>query len=131
MPPTSRHRRAARPRLVPRIKVWLEQDSNYAFGLGIAAILQAVQRTGSIKQAAAELGKSYRHVWGRIKQAEQAFGWPLVESQVGGSGTQRTLLTGVARHMLASFMDLRDRMFQIVEQEFARLFDEEDTSPEP
>lgn len=48
------------------MKVWLERDGRYAFGLGMCEILRAVDRTGSIKRAAAELGKSYRHVWGRI-----------------------------------------------------------------
>ena len=68
----------------PRVKVWLEVEGRYAFGLGISEILQAVERAGSIKGAAAELGKSYRHVWGRVKQAEEALGTRLVQTQVGG-----------------------------------------------
>jgi molybdate transport repressor ModE-like protein len=56
------------------VKVWLERDSRYAFGLGVCEILQAVDRTGSIKQAASELGKSYRHVWAGVKEAEGALG---------------------------------------------------------
>ena len=115
--------------LTPRVKVWLEVGGDYAFGFGIAEILQAVDRAGSIKQAAADLGKSYRHVWGRIKQAEEAFGRPLVESQVGGSGPQRTSLTPAARRMVACFLDLRGRMVQLVQQEFARVFEAADTSP--
>lgn len=129
MPPTSPRRKAISPHLVPRVKVWLEQGGGYAFGLGIAEILQAVERTGSIKHAAADLGKSYRHVWGRIKEAQEAFGQPLVESHVGGSGTQRTSLTPVARRMVASFLRLRARMFHLVQQEFDCLFgdDADDT----
>ena len=84
MPPARSAARPVVPRLVPRVKVWLEQDGGYAFGLGLADILQAVGRTGSIKAAAAELGKSYRHVWARIKQAERALGERLVEARVGG-----------------------------------------------
>jgi molybdate transport repressor ModE-like protein len=56
------------------VKVWLERDSRYAFGLGVCEILLAVDRTGSIKQAASELGKSYRPVWARVKEAEGALG---------------------------------------------------------
>src|SRR5262245_35427932 len=73
--PTAGRRSAA---LTPRVKVWLEAGGRYAFGFGISEILQAVGRAGSIKQAAADLGKSYRHVWGRIKAAEAALGRPLV-----------------------------------------------------
>src|SRR5439155_5623497 len=89
--PTTR-RRSKEARLVPCLKVWLEVGGDYAFGLGIGEILQAVDRAGSIKQAAADLGKSYRHVWSRIKQAEQALGRQLVRTQVGGQGKQRSSL---------------------------------------
>ena len=122
MPPTRPRRQVAPPRLVPRVKVWLEQGGDYAFGLGIAEILRAIEGAGSIKRAAADLGKSYRHVWGRIKEAEEAFGRPLVVSHVGGSGPQRTSLTPVAGRMVAGFMALRDRMALLVAQEFGRLF---------
>jgi hypothetical protein len=44
-------------------------------------ILRAVDRTGSIKQAAAEMGKNYRHVWARIKEADAARGGTLVETR--------------------------------------------------
>jgi molybdenum-dependent DNA-binding transcriptional regulator ModE len=30
--------------------VWLEAEGRYAFGIGIAQVLQAVDRSGSIKQ---------------------------------------------------------------------------------
>lgn len=115
--------RSSVPILVPRIKVWLEHGGNHAFGPGLAEILQAVDRTRSIKQAAAELGRSYRHIWGRIKEAEAAFGQPLVESHVGGAGTHRTTLTPVAQQLTARFLELRVRMFTLLEQEFTRLFD--------
>jgi molybdate transport system regulatory protein len=114
--------RAPSPLLVPRVKVWLERDGSYAFGLGLSDILQAVGRAGSIKRAAADLGKSYRHVWGRIKQAEHVLGRPLVETQVGGQGSQRSSLTAEAHRLVAAFTDLRRRMFQLVQEEFARAF---------
>ncbi|MCA9203007.1 MAG: LysR family transcriptional regulator [Planctomycetales bacterium] len=104
----------------PRIKVWLEIDGRYSFGHGIAEILSAIERTGSIKVAASELGKSYRYVWGRVKQAEQTLGQTLVQTQVGGQGERRSLLTEFARHSLDEFRALRQRMIELVEQEFAQ-----------
>jgi molybdate transport system regulatory protein len=106
--------------LVPCVKVWLETDGHYAFGFGIAAILQAVDQAGSIKQAAADLGKSYRYVWGRIKRAEQTLGQRLVVTHVGGKDTQRSSLSPYARQLAASFLRLRARMARLVEQEFSR-----------
>jgi molybdate transport system regulatory protein len=109
-------------RFTPRVKVWLETDGCYAFGLGISEILQAVDTAGSIKGVAAQLGKSYRHVWTRVKEAEQAIGRPLVEARVGGKGSRRSSLTAEARQLVTDFMALRKRMIEIVWTEFARLF---------
>jgi molybdate transport system regulatory protein len=108
--------------LVPRVKVWLESDGQYAFGLGICEVLQAVERSGSIKQAARDVGKSYRHVWDRIKEAEQAGGSRLVETRVGGTGARRSCLTEEARVLVAGFLAFRTRMSQLAEREFTRHF---------
>jgi molybdate transport repressor ModE-like protein len=115
-------RRPKKALFVPRVKVWLEVEGRYAFGLGIAEILQAVGQAGSIKQAAADLGKSYRHVWGRIQDAEQVLGRPLVRARVGGHGTQRSSLTDEARRLVTAFLALRARMFEAVREEFDRHF---------
>jgi molybdate transport system regulatory protein len=101
------------------VKVWLEAGGKYAFGFGLCEMLQAVGRTGSIKQAAADLDKSYRYVWGRIKEAERALGRQLVETQVGGRDTQRSSLTPVAREMVTAFLELRDCLKRATEHEFA------------
>jgi molybdate transport system regulatory protein len=109
--------------LRPRIKVWLETDGGrYAFGFGIAEILRAVDRAGSIKQAAADLGQSYRHVWGLVKEAERALGRPLVETHVGGRGTRRSSLTPEARRLVDTFLSVRGHLIEVVEREFARHF---------
>src|SRR5438309_2220310 len=92
--------RQSKLHLVPRVKVWLEYRGHYAFGFGICEILKAVDRAGSIKQAAGDLGKSYRYVWGRIKEAEHALGQLLVQTQVGGQGSQRSALTEAARQLV-------------------------------
>jgi molybdate transport system regulatory protein len=122
MPRTQTRQPKKRPGLNPRVKVWLETDGRYAFGFGISEILQAVDRAGSIKRAAGDLGKSYRYVWGRIKDAEQALGQPLVAAQVGGKGAQRSSLTPAARQLVGDFLAIRRRITEMVRQEFQRRF---------
>ncbi|MCI0461590.1 MAG: LysR family transcriptional regulator [Gemmataceae bacterium] len=119
---TSTRRRSHAPALAPRLKVWLESAGHYVFGLGICEILEAVDRVGSIKQAASDLGKSYRYVWGRLKEAQQALGQLLVEARVGGRGAQRSSLTPEARQLVTAFRELRGRMQSLLDEEFARLF---------
>jgi molybdate transport system regulatory protein len=108
--------------LVPRVKVWLETKGHYAFGFGLSQMLEAVDRAGSIKRAAHDLGKSYRYVWGRIKEAEKALGRQLVKTQVGGKDVQRSFLTAAARQLVDDFLAVRSRLIQLTEQEFTRRF---------
>ncbi len=113
--------RPPRKSLTPRVKVWLEINGSYAFGHGLCEMLQAVEHAGSIKQAARDLGKSYRYVWGRIKEAEKTLGRQLVETQVGGKDAQRSCLTPEARQLAADFQAVRLRMIQRVKDEFSQL----------
>lgn len=119
MSPTNAQPSVPHAQLRPRVKVWFEAEGGYSFGFGLIAILQAVDRAGSIKQAAGDLGQSYRHIWGRIKAAEQALGHPLVETQIGGQGSNRSGLTDLARRLIADFLAIRHRMVEVMEDEFA------------
>jgi len=116
-------RRLKRTALSPRVKVWLEMEGHDVFGFGVGEILRAVDKAGSIKHAAAEMGMSYRYVWGRVKKAEQVLGRRLVETQVGGQGAQRSFLTPEGRRLTAAFLAFRSRMTELARKEFARHFD--------
>jgi molybdate transport repressor ModE-like protein len=110
--------------LSPRVKVWVEAEGGYSFGSGLVEMLEAVGRASSIKKAAADLGRSYRHVWDRIKDAERGLRLALVTTQVGGQGAQRSELTDDARRLISDFRGLRDRMIDAMELESKRRFQE-------
>ena len=57
----------------------------------LLALVAAVGRSGSLKQAAQALGVSYRHAWGLLGEGAAAFGAPLVELQ-RGRGARPTAL---------------------------------------
>jgi molybdate transport system regulatory protein len=100
--------------------VWLEIDGEYIFGRGISDILKAIAEQGSIKEAARSVGKSYRHVWARIKETEQALGAELVRTQVGGSDVRRSELTNLGRDLVEDFDALRSQVLTLVDREFQR-----------
>ena len=106
-------------RLRPRIKVWLQCENGVGFGSRFVAILEAVERTGSIKHAAADRGWSYRHVWSRIKRIEGALGCRLVTSKLGGSGSERSGLTAEGRDVVARFHALRGQLLALASREAA------------
>jgi molybdate transport repressor ModE-like protein len=57
----------------------------------LLALLRGVQARGSLVQAAAAAGLSYRHAWGLVGQAAREFGAPLLAMQ-RGRGAQLTAL---------------------------------------
>ena len=117
----SRKRHTRKP-AIARVKIWLEINGDYVFGRGICNILQAVHDEGSIKEAANQVGKSYRHVWDRIKEAEQAIAEPLVVSKVGGKTERRSELTPLASELINDFIELRQTMIEYANAQFARRF---------
>lgn len=106
--------------VTPQVKLWLEANGESVFCRGLANMLQAVDRTHSIKAAAGKVGRSYRFVWARIKEAERALGAKLVEAHVGGSGTQRSELTPLAKDLLGEFDQLRAEVFHLVDEVFGQ-----------
>ncbi len=84
----------------------MQCPNGFGFGSRFVAILEAVERTGSIKHAAAEVGWSYRHVWDRVKRAEEALGCALVATQRGGQGKDRSELTPDVRRIVSRFHEL-------------------------
>lgn len=74
-------------------------------------LLSALQRDGSISQAARALGLSYRHVWGALKQWEGELQRPLVVWNKG----QPARLTPFAERLLWAERQARTRMTPHVE----------------
>ncbi|MDD2422218.1 MAG: LysR family transcriptional regulator [Heliobacteriaceae bacterium] len=90
------------PQLKVKSKIWLEADGEVVFGLGRARLFMAIDQTGSINQAAAVLGMSYRAAWGKITATEKRLKIPLVERHPG-SRERGTNLTPEGREMLRQF----------------------------
>jgi len=100
-------------------KVWLEREGQWLFGYGMALILQAIDEHGSIKGAAEAMGQSYRHVWGRLRAAEQLLGKSLVVRQQGGQGSRRCELTELGRELTQQFAEIRRTVKQAARESFA------------
>ncbi len=60
--------------------------AGFALGPGKADLLSAIAATGSLAAAGDSLGMSAKRVWTLIREMNQAFRMPLVETEKGGSG---------------------------------------------
>jgi len=77
-----------------------------AFGARDAALLRAIDTTGSLNAASDRLGRSYSRAHERLDDLEDAFG-PLVERTRGGPSGGGTTLTEGGRALIARFERLR------------------------
>ena len=78
-----------------RSKLWIESKGKPVFGRGRRFLLEAIDKRGSINQAAKEINISYRKAWGYLKAMEERLGIKLIERQTGGrNGGGATLTVG-------------------------------------
>jgi molybdate transport repressor ModE-like protein len=71
---------------------------------------------GTLKEAATELGMSYRYAWGLIKKAEEKLGEPLLTAHKGGrSGGGGAELTERGKQFLVEFQKLREQIIRVTQ----------------
>lgn len=104
--------------LVAKSAVWLERGGTYLLGQQEARLLEAIDRLGSIKEAAKAVGLSYRTAWARIQTLETALGQPMVRSRAGGQGGGATSLTPEGRELVRVLLDLSQKVEGRIEQEY-------------
>ncbi len=90
-----------------KTKIWLEKNGEKVFGDGPLDILKRVERTGSLRQAAAEIKMSYSQAWHLIKMLEANLGFPILEMQAGGAGGGHSNLTTEAIALTAAYSAFR------------------------
>ena len=88
-----------------KLKVQLYCGAEIAMGPGKAALLQAIQRNGSISAAGRELGMSYRRAWLLVDTMNRCFAAPLVEAH-SGFGAR---VTEAGKAALADYLALADK----------------------
>ena len=75
-------------------------------GPGKIALLEAIARTGSLSQAARELGMSYRRGWLLLDSLNSSFRRLVVALSKGGRGGGGAILTPFGKSLVAAYREL-------------------------
>lgn len=103
-------------------RIWLETEAGERFmGIGRMELLQHIQRTGSISQAAKAMQMSYKRAWDLVQSLNQLAGHPLVLTQTGGQKGGGTLLTEAGLTYLTQYEALQVRFQAFLTQETERV----------
>ncbi len=103
-------------------KFWIEIDGKPVFGSGKKNLLEAIEKHGSINQAAKEIKISYRTAWSHLNAMEDRLGIKLIDRQTGGKNGGGAVLTENARTILKQYKHLESGLQKIVDGRFRRIF---------
>lgn len=111
-----------------RSKIWFTAGDERVFGFGLANLLEAVERQGTLTGAARVLEISYRHAWGMLKGAERHLGQPLILPHPGGSGGGATQLSSTGRHLLDVFQRVNAEVAAYADDRFRELYRDDEAN---
>jgi molybdate transport system regulatory protein len=101
--------------------LWIEGNGTRFFGPGPVELLEHIEKTGSINQAAKQMGMSYKKAWDIINRLNTMASSPLVITATGGEKGGGSFISEEAKEMITYHRLLRERFRKFLEQETHRL----------
>jgi len=96
------------PRIRAAHRVFLHEYGEPVFGPGVWQLLVLVQTTGSLHQAAREMGMSYSKAWSAVGRAEDRLAIELLHRHKGGPEGGGSDVTEEGNELIRRFRDFRD-----------------------
>jgi len=90
-------------------RVWIENSTEKVFGPGRVELLERIQVSGSIRQAALQMKMSYKQAWDMINHMNANFTAPVVVSQRGGKGGGKAEVTQHGINAIEQFYTLQEK----------------------
>ena len=87
----------------PTVRFRVDFATPCCVGPGKIALLEAIHRTGSLSQAARDLGMSYRRGWQLLWSVNTAFRVPVVVTATGGRGGGGVRVTPFGRELITCY----------------------------
>jgi len=104
-----------------RLRLRIYQEHEIAFGPGKADLLEEIQKTGSISQAAKQLNMSYRRAWLLVDTMNRCFSEPLVTTQTGGNHGGGAQVSAMGLNVLRLFREMEHTAVAAVMPQYGQL----------
>jgi molybdate transport system regulatory protein len=86
-----------------RLSIRVDLESGARIGPGKVAVLEEIERSGSISAAGRALRMSYRRTWELVEELNVTLGGPVVETAAGGSGGGGASLTALGKAVITRY----------------------------
>lgn len=108
------------------VRVYLyDEAGNRFFGEGPYRLLMGVERLGSLKKAADDMGMAYTKALTMVKRAEKELGFALTEKVIGGKSGGGSYLTPQAKEFLQKYEHYRDTCYEADTAIYHQIFPEQ------
>jgi molybdate transport system regulatory protein len=88
------------------VRLRIDFGPRSSIGPGKIALLERIEATGSLSQAARELRMSYRRAWLLLDDLNHALAKPVTTTSVGGAGGGGARLTPFGRELIAAYREV-------------------------
>ncbi len=103
-----------------KIRIWLERDGRFIISEGRAELLRKVKETGSLSDAAKQMGMSYRHAWGIVQRISEIAGGEIVRSARGGKAGGASILTPFGDEILREYDNKSAALKDLIEKQWRK-----------
>lgn len=102
-----------------KVKIYLTDDEGDKFmGIGVIWLLEEIDRAGSLRKAAMNLGMSYAKSYAMLSKAEENLAFPLIERRKGGASHEGAALTQKAKEFIKLYWAFQSRAKEKVVREY-------------
>lgn len=102
--------------LLIRSNLWMTRGERSLGGRGRMELLERIQETGSIRQAAMAMGMSYRVAWQAIEALNELADAPVVDRAVGGRGGGGAVVNAHGLRLIKAFRAIESEHVRFVER---------------
>ena len=103
------------------VRLRIDLGAGGSLGPGKIALLEHIAGSGSLSQAARELGMSYRRAWLLLDDINRAFAEPATTSSIGGAGGGGAQLTEFGRQLVRTYREVEEGASDMAGARFAWL----------
>jgi molybdate transport system regulatory protein len=106
------------------VTLWLFMNPYFSHGGGFGqsrvAILEGIERFGSISASARAVGLTYQAVWNAVQRLNREFPEPVVTIQRSGR-SNKAVLTPIGKEIVVRFRKIESLVNALLEKEFREL----------
>ncbi|RZK48425.1 MAG: LysR family transcriptional regulator [Pedobacter sp.] len=102
-------------------KLYLQVGDIRAIGPGRVELLERINSTGSIRQAALQMQMSYRQAWENVDEMNSVFAEPLVTSVRGGKGGGKAEITTKGLQLIKLFKEVHSSFQEFLQEQTLKI----------